>query len=140
MSGGSVPDIPEAATADCTDELTAWMLKWCWLPADLTRAQVREVCAEAVARVLEVAAPHLEEHVAQKILAHMEAHGPKLLPGANADIYNRPRRTWRRHFGIAARIAAKAFSTEDELMAAAAAALAAGQYVACNPEVPGEHG
>lgn len=61
--------------------------------------------------VLEAAAPVLAGHAAQAITAHMEAHAPK--DGA-------ARRKWRRHLGIAARVAALAFSTDADLKHAAA--------------------
>lgn len=77
----------------------------CWLNLDVD---------DAVA-LLAAAAPHLAEHVATKILAHMEAHQP-MLP--------RHQHARRRHFGIAARVAAGAFASEDDLKRAAAGALA----------------
>jgi hypothetical protein len=81
---------------------------------------------EALARVaLEAAAPILAEAVAQKILAHANRR-PKALHGALG--------AWHQHFGIAARVAAGAFSTEAELKRATAEAIAAGNFIACSPE------
>ncbi len=70
---------------------------------------------------LEAAASLLAEAVARKILAHMEAHGPREL-GTGA---------WRRHFRIAAQVAAGAFSTDEDLKRQAAEALNRGDYMAC---------
>ena len=82
--------------------------------------------------VLEAAAPALAEAVAQKILAHMEAHGP----WAGLPLYGDARRTWRRHFSIAAQVASLAFSTEDDIKRLAAGALARGDFAACSvPEL-----
>jgi hypothetical protein len=85
---------------------------------------------------LEAAAPVLAEAVAQKILAHMNEHGPAPeSPGVTR--HEVLRRAWRRHFGIAARIAAGAFDTREDQLRKAAEAIARGDYVACNPpEVP----
>ena len=91
---------------------------------------------------LEAAAPILAEAAAQKILAHMEDFGPRKPRGpletslaGTGGAY----RAWRRHFGIAARIAAGAFDTREDQMRKAARAIERGDYVACNiPEVPSE--
>jgi|ERR1700722_4055527 len=77
--------------------------------------------------VLEAAAPAMAEAVAQKILAHMEAHGPQ----AGTPLGGTMRRAWRRHFGIAARIAAGAFMTEEDMKREAAEALSRGDFAAC---------
>ena len=78
---------------------------------------------------LEAVAADLGEHAAGKIAAHRDAYGPQ--DGARLS-------GWRRHFGIAARIAARAFLTEDDLKQLAAEALARGDYMACDiPEDPG---
>ena len=83
--------------------------------------------------VLEAAAPAMAEHAARKITAHMNEHEPKargdLIGGTAAEAQRR--RTWRRHFGIAARIAAGAFSTDDDMKREAAAALNRGDFAAC---------
>ena len=92
---------------------------------------------EDFARVaLEAAAPVLAEAVAQKILAHMEAHGPAPeAPGVTR--HEVLRRAWLRHFSIAARVAAGAFYTADDLKRLAAEAIERGDFIACNiPEVP----
>ncbi|HEY6493292.1 MAG TPA: hypothetical protein VIZ43_08470 [Trebonia sp.] len=80
---------------------------------------------EALARAaLDAVAADLGEYVAVKILAHMEAHGPAT-EGAEWT------RRYRRDFGTAARVAAFAFLTEDDKLRMAAAALAAGDFIAC---------
>ena len=69
---------------------------------------------EALARVaLEAAAPVLAEYVARKIQAHADRQFPKTDP---AKVPGQPDRwrIWHRHFGIAARIAAGAFDTNDD--------------------------
>ena len=88
--------------------------------------------------VLDAAAPLLAEAVAAKILAHMEAHGPKPeAPGVTR--HEALRRAWRRHFGIAARVAAGAFYTDADLKRLAAEAIERGDFIACDiPEVPRE--
>jgi hypothetical protein len=85
---------------------------------------------------LEAAGPVLAEAVAQKILAHMEAHGPAPeAPGVTR--HEVLRRAWRRHFGIAARIAAGAFHTREDELRLAAQAIERGDSIACDiPEVP----
>lgn len=82
--------------------------------------------------VLDAAWPHLADAVAQAITEHKYAHEPKgpLLGGKTAE--EQRRRTWRRHFGIAAQVAAKALFTEDELKRMAAEALNRGAYIACD--------
>ena len=97
----------------------------------------RDFSAEESARAaLEAAAPVLAEAVAQKILAHMEAHGPAPeAPGVTR--HEVLRRAWLRHFSIAARVAAGAFYTADDLKRLAAEAIERGDFIACNiPEVP----
>ena len=93
---------------------------------------------EALARVaIEAAAPVLAEAVARKILAHMEAHGP--LDSFPGSLSSTLRRAWRRHFGIAARVAAFAFSTEEDIKRLAAEAITRGDYAVCaGPEPGGE--
>lgn len=88
--------------------------------------------------MLEAAAPILAEAVAQKITAHMEAHGPG--PGSpGVTLHETLRRAWRRHFGIAARIAAGAFYTREDELRLAAEAIKRGDVIACDiPEVPAE--
>ena len=91
----------------------------------------REVEPDRLARAaLEAAAPILAEACAQRILAHMEAHDN----GLTASV----RRGWRRHMGIAARVAAGAFYTREDLLRLAAQAIERGDVAWCNPpEVPG---
>jgi hypothetical protein len=90
-----------------------------------------ERASERLARAaLDAAAPALAEAVAQKILAHMEAHG------SGAAGLSRDR--WRRHMGIAARVAAGAFSTDEDMKRMAVEALERGDWIRCDiPEVPG---
>jgi len=110
------------------------------LAADAIRREMRasrDIDPEDIARVaLEAAAPVLAEAVAQKILAHMEAHGPAPeAPGVTR--HEVLRRAWLRHFSIAARVAAGAFYTADDLKRLAAEAIERGDFIACNiPEVP----
>jgi hypothetical protein len=86
--------------------------------------------ASEVTAVLDAVAEDLGQHAAGKILAHMEAHGPSPeAPGVTR--HEVLRRAWRRHFGTAARVAAFAFLSEDDLKAIAARELAAGNFVAC---------
>lgn len=89
---------------------------------------------------LDAAWPYLAGAVAGAILAHMEAHAPPPeAPGVTR--HEALRRAWHRHFGIAARVAASAFLTEDELKRQAAEAIKRGDYVACNlPEDRPDHG
>jgi hypothetical protein len=87
---------------------------------------------------LEAAAPILAEHVAQKITAHMESHGPHRPAGALEPVtaIGRDYRAWRRHFAIAARVAAGAFWTDEDKLRLAAEAIGRGEFIACDPEVP----
>ena len=114
-----MPDIPSEvwATVDARlDELPQ--------PERHTeRDRWRIVSREAV----HAAAPVLADVVAAKILAHMEAHGPQ----AGTPLGGTLRRAWRRHFGIAARVAAGAFLTEEDMKRQAAEAIARGDFAAC---------
>lgn len=88
--------------------------------------------AEELTRViLEAAAPVLAEHAARAITAHMEEHSA-VMPETMA-------RRYRRHLGIAARVAAGAFSTREDQLKQAAEAIARGDFIACDAErtVPG---
>ena len=89
-------------------------------------------------QMLEAAAPLLAEMIAQKILAHMEEHGPDpASPGLT--LHATMSRAWRRHFGIAARVAAGAFYTREDKMRLTAEVIGRGDFIACDiPEVPGE--
>ena len=121
--GATVTDLPEPAVEAAAkvalrqyeSEYSAAHLSW----RDF-EGEVREL--------LEAAAPHLAEHVAAKIHAHRDAHGPTAGAG---------RLTWRRHLGIAARVAAAAFMTDDDRKREAAQAIARGDYVVCNPTPEG---
>jgi hypothetical protein len=88
--------------------------------------------------MLEAAAPVLAAAVAAKILAHMDEHVPKnkLIGGTPAE--RQRNRTWRRHFRIAAQVAALAFSTEDDIKRAAAEAIARGEAAVCHDHGLGE--
>jgi hypothetical protein len=78
---------------------------------------------------LNAAAPILAEEIAQKILAHANRR-----PGAGK-VWAGALGAWHRHFGIAARVAAGAFTTEEESKRATAGALARGDFIACkSPE------
>jgi len=125
-----VPDYPPEALGAATDAVHDWARTLRWR---------RETCEQLARVVLDAAAADLGEHAAGKILAHMNAHGPRpgsRLGGKAAD--DTARRAWRRHLGIAARIAARAFLTEEDEKRMAAEALARGDYVVCDtPEAPG---
>ena len=95
----------------------------------------REIEPDRLARAaLEAAAPVLAEEIAQKILVHMEEHGPApASPGVT--LHETMRRAWRRHFGIAARIAAGAFYTREDELRLAAEAIGRGEFIGCaSPE------
>jgi hypothetical protein len=77
--------------------------------------------ADPAREILDAAAPLLAEECARAVEAHMEKHDPAGWPGV----------TWRRHFRIAARAAAGAFTTEAESKQQAVEALASGNYLAC---------
>lgn len=80
--------------------------------------------AEAIAAaVLDAVARQLGDHVAGKIAAHRDEWAAGK-PGAGT-------RGWRWHLGVAARVASRAFLTEDDLRRIAARELAAGNYAAC---------
>jgi hypothetical protein len=122
-----LPDIPQAAITAAAAAIERELMSG----TDYSMAAGSD---EALARAaLEAAAPVLAETVAAKILAHMEARGPK--EGFAGSLGSTLRRAWRRHFGIAARIAAWAFTAEDEKKQLAAEAMARGDFTACR-----EHG
>jgi hypothetical protein len=119
-----MPDFPPEILAKAAEALTSLH--------DLDR-DWSLILAQAA---LDSVAEDLGNHVAGLILAHMEKNGaPKraTLKGGAA-----VRRLMRRqHFGTAARIAARAFLTDEDTLRQAARALASGQYLACSgPEVP----
>jgi hypothetical protein len=85
--------------------------------------------------MLEAAAPILAEATAERIIAHMNEHGP--IDYGPSSTGAALRRAWVRHFGIAARVAAGAFWTEEDKKRLAAEAIARGDVIACDiPEVP----
>jgi len=93
--------------------------------------------AEVATAVLEAAAPILAETIAQKITAHVEEHGPgPASPGLT--LHATLSRAWRRHLGIAARVAAGAFDTREDQLRKAAIAISEGAFIACDiPEMIG---
>lgn len=85
------------------------------------------------AEILEAAAPAMAEAVAAKILAHRDKYWPAIRnedPDGAESMERVVRRAPRRHLGIAARVAAKAFYTDEDLKRLAAEALARGDYIA----------
>ena len=80
-----------------------------------------DLAADLAKAVLDAIAADLGDYAAGKIEAHRDAHGPQ--DGARLS-------GWGRHFGIAARIAAGAFLTEDDLKRLAAEAVMRDDYVA----------
>lgn len=88
-----------------------------------------------VSRVaVNAAAPILADAVAAKILAHMEEFAPPKPRGVALEAVigvGRDYRAWRQHFGIAARVAASAFTTEEEAHQAVAEALERGDFMEC---------
>jgi|SRR5579859_4884293 len=126
-----MPDLPAAALAAAESAIRDEFR------ADLDRPGMPE--PDALARAaLEAAAPLLAEAVAEKILAHMEAHGPAPeAPGVTR--HEALRRAWRRHFIIASRVAAGAFYTREDHLRLAEQAIGRGDFIACDiPEVPRE--
>lgn len=120
-----MPDIPQEAVTAAAAAIERELLSG----TDYAMAADSD---EALARVaLEAAAPFLAEHVARKILAHADRQFPKTDP---AKVPGQPDRwrIWHRHFGIAARVAAWAFSTDEDVKRATAEALARGDFIACN--------
>jgi hypothetical protein len=86
---------------------------------------------EAIARaVLDAVAADLGNAVAAKILAHMEASGPSVRVKLRGDAAMK-RHMRRLHFETAARIASRAFLTEEDTLRQVAEALARGDYVTC---------
>jgi hypothetical protein len=72
---------------------------------------------------LDAAAPPLAAYIAETILAHAERQHPR-------DPERAPT-AWDRHFLIAARVAAGAFTTDGEMLRMAAEAIEAGNFRAC---------
>ena len=118
-----MPDIPGAALAAAAQALREAHAKRGWnKPAPWWAGEVATA-------VLEAAAPLLAETIAQKILLHMQEHDKSADPASV--------RAWRRHFGIAARVAAGAFYTREDELRLAAEAIGRGDFIACDiPEVP----
>jgi len=85
---------------------------------------------------LDAVAGELGQFAASKIIAHMEEHGP----GPDVKLPARmalARRMRRMHFETAARVAARAFLTEADLLKIAAEAISRGDFMICSgPEVP----
>lgn len=113
-----MPEVPDAAVQAAAVALQAIID-----PAGLREMDVYRAHARAV---LEAAAPALAAAVAEKITAHMDAHGPR--EGAASGLVL----SWRRHFRIAAQVAAGAFSTREDQLREAAQAIADGNYMGCN--------
>lgn len=89
------------------------------------KSEGSRIWTEALVRTaLEAAAPVLAEAVARAIDAHRDAHGPH---PATPVI----RRAWRRHLTIASQVASLTFTTREELLQQAAAAIERGDYMAC---------
>lgn len=85
------------------------------------------------AEILTAAAPVMAEAVAAKITAHRDRHWPAE-GNENPDhgaVTGPARRSLRRHFAIAARIAAGAFDTDEDRRRGAAEALAREDAVVC---------
>lgn len=79
--------------------------------------------AGEVREMLDAVAPELGEYCARKITDHAERQHPRdpeHLPSA-----------FYRHFGTAARVAARAFLTDDDVTLMAAKAVARGDFAAC---------
>lgn len=127
-----MPTVPESAVQAAAEALQAIIDPAGIREMDVYRAHAR--------KVLEAAAPVLAEAVAAKITGHMDAHEPKgsLIGGKSAE--DQRRRTWRRHFRIAAQVASLAFSTEEDIKREAAKALAEGRYLACDLRKDDENG
>lgn len=117
-------DIPAAALAAGAEAVNEAHAKRGWnKPAPWWTTEVATA-------VLDAAAPLLAEAVAQKILAHAEEHDNGLKP-ANKSVDRILQRAWRRHFGIAARVAALAFYTDEDIKRLATEAVERGDYLAC---------
>jgi hypothetical protein len=121
-----MPDIPESAVGPAAEALCELH----HLDPDWARTLARAA--------LEAAAPLLAEAVAEKIAAHMENHGPRRPRGPlESELYGPAYRAWCRHFSIAARVAAGAFSTREDQVRKMAEAIERGDYMRCDiPEVP----
>lgn len=85
--------------------------------------------ADPAREILGAVAPAMADHVARKILAHMEEHGPR--DGLGNPLESMTGRAWRRYLAIAAQAASLAFSTPEDIRREAAEALNRGDYTAC---------
>lgn len=122
-----VPDIPDEA-------VTAALAARRHALAD--RPTPTHLSDEALTRImLEAAAPALAETVAAKILAHRDRYWPAAgnEHPDHGDVPDPVRRSLRRHFAIAARIAAGAFDTDEDRRRLAAEAIARTDYICCPP-------
>ena len=117
-----MPDDPQAALAAAERALIV-------AAADFGTDVIAGTPPVLARAALDAAAPLLAESVAEKILAHAERQHPR-------DHAHVPT-AWDRHFSIAARVAAGAFTTREESLRMAAEAIARGDYVAC-PAPEGE--
>ena len=118
-----MPDYPPEALTAAAERIVARKLATTWTAdPDAFRRSIMASALEDAKDTLDAAAVPLGAHVAGKILAHMEAHGPGGGP---------PRDAWRRHFRIAAQVASRAFLTGEDEKRIVAEALARGDYVHC---------
>lgn len=129
----TVPNIPQEAV----DAAVAAYARDAYLDGQPIDGDERVIRA-----ALEAAAPLLADTIAQKILAHMEEFGPRPPAGTLEPVTTpgRAYRTWRRHFGIAARVAAGAFYTREDELRKAAEAIGRGDYAACRMPEDEDHG
>jgi hypothetical protein len=117
-----VPDYPPEVHTLATDAVAECLQSW-GLPTP--PGLVPRLASDVLARI----AAALGDHAAQAILEHAERQHPRV-PGHVPD-------AWHRHFSIAARVAARAFLTEEDTKRMAAEALMRGGFAACAiPEVP----
>ena len=124
-----MPEYPPAALTAAQEAISRCLMEGggfdTWVDSD-----------EALARAaLDAAVPVLAEACAQAILEHMERAGP----GLHVELRGEAalRRNMRRvHFSTAARVAAGAFSTEEDLKRAVAEAIARGDYAVCDIPEP----
>ena len=86
--------------------------------------------ADLAGAVLNAVAADLGNAAAEKILAHMEASGPSVRVKLRGDAALK-RHMRRLHFETAARIASRAFLTEEDTLRQVAGALERGDYVSC---------
>lgn len=120
-----MPDIPASSLATGIEAVYGVYAKRGWnKPAPWWAEEVS-------AAVLEAATPLLADEIAQKILEHAERQHPR-------DPDHVPT-AWHRHFSVAARVAAGAFSTDEDMKRLAVEAIEREDWIRCDiPEVPGE--